>query len=131
MLATTAAVCLLWLSVCEVDTVVVLVPPLAVMLPDVVDVVPIDDVWLPLLACPVGVMIDVPPCEFASDDIWFWFELPVEFDCGSLAVVSTGEEVDTADVVVPLLPTDAALTLQLIWLPAKLVVLNVVLFVVL
>lgn len=109
------------LFVCVVVVVVVLVPPLALIEPEDDDADPTLDVWDPLFVAVVDVELPVLPLD-VPPVVELELELPVEEELGSLDVVSTGDEVDVADVVVPVLPTEVAETEQLIWLPAKFVV---------
>lgn len=120
MLSLTFATCAA-LFVCVVVVVVVLVPPLALIEPEDDVAVPTLDVWEPLFVAVVDVLLPVLPLD-VPPVVELELELPVDDATGVLDVVSTGEEVDVADVVVPVLPTEVAETEQLIWLPAKFVV---------
>jgi hypothetical protein len=107
--------------VCDVVVVVVLWPPPAWTLPDNEVDEPTEEPTDPEF---VGVVVDVVdelPCDVPLVVV-VELELPVAVDVGSLDVLVTGDEVDTADVVVPVLPTEVAETEQFIWLPAKFVV---------
>lgn len=122
MLPLTDAFCTEWLSDCIVDVSVVVVPLAAVTLPDLDSDCPTSEFCVPPLPWLVGVVILLAPWEL-DDETVVALALPVELALGELDVVVVGEAADTAAVVVPLLPTEDAPTEQFIWLPAKLVVL--------